>query len=239
MPSSVVQPRSSSVVQTLFGTLRRPRQTFAALAARPAWTGALLVTFAIIGAAKVGLMLTPEGQQALTDQWATRAEAFGQPVTDANYQAFVNLGSRAVEIAAATAIGTGLVLAVAVALLAHLLFRGRTGATLSQALAVTTHAGAALALRELVAAPLNFVRESLSSPLTLGTLFQGLDEVSAAARFLGMIDLFWVWWLALLAFGFSAVYGRRAGRLAAGFIGLYVAFGLVMAGAMAVLGGQL
>lgn len=229
---------SSSVVHTLFGTLRRPRQTFEALSARPTWAGALLVTFVVIAAGKVGLMLTPEGQQALTDQWATRAEAFGQAVTDANYQTFVDLGNRAVEIGAASAVGTGLVLVFAVALLAHGLFRGRSGATLTQALAVSAHANAALALRELVAAPVNYVRESISSPLTLGTLFQGLDEVSAGARFLGMIDLFWVWWLLLLAFGFSAVYGRRASRLAAGFIGLYVAFGLVMAVAMVVLGGR-
>ena len=238
MPSSAAQTPSASVVDTLFGTLRRPRRTFERLAVHPRWATALALTFGLMFAAKVGVLLTPVGQQALTDQWASRAEAFGQPVTDQNYQDFVDLGARGPEIGAATAVATGLLLVCALPVLSQLLLRGTSGATYRQALAITTHAGAVLTLRELVAAPVSYVRESLASPLTLGSLVGGLDEVSAGARFLGMIDLFLVWWLVVLAIGFAVIYRRSALRLAGTFVALYVGFGLVMAGAMALLTGR-
>jgi len=238
VPSSAVPSPSSSVVHMLFGTLRRPRRTFERLAGHPQWLAALLLTFGLMFAARVGVLLTPVGQQALTDQWTSRAEAFGQPVTDQNYPDFVALGARGPEIGAATAVATGLLLVFALPALSQVLLKGTSGATYRQALAVTAHAGTVLTVRELVAAPVNYVRESLASPLTLGTVFPGLDEVSAGARFLGMIDLFVAWWLVVLAIGLAVIYRRSALRLAGTFLALYVGFGLVMAGAMALLTGR-
>ena len=43
----------------------------------------------------------------------------------------------------------------------------------------------------------------------MGLLFPGLDATSAAARSLGFIDLFVVWWLVLLGIGIADLYGRR------------------------------
>jgi hypothetical protein len=73
--------------------------------------------------------------------------------------------------------------------------------------------------------------------MSLGVWFPGLDETSAVARMLGLVDLFALWWVVVLAIGVSVLYGRRASRVAAGFVGVYVGLAVGLAAVMAVLGG--
>ena len=51
------------------------------------------------------------------------------------------------------------------------------------------YAGVILALRQVIATPVDYVRESIASPTTLVQFFSMLDEASPVARFLGVIDL--------------------------------------------------
>jgi hypothetical protein len=104
-------------------------------------------------------------------------------------------------------------------------------------LAVVVHANVVLALRHLVAAPVNYARESMASPTTLVLFFTMLDEGSVPARFFGLIDIFVFWWLVVLAIGASVLYRGRTRTFAAQFIGIYIAVALLLAGAMAWLGG--
>jgi Yip1 domain len=60
----------------------------------------------------------------------------------------------------------------------------------SQALAVTVHASAVLALGQVIATPLHFVRESLTSPLNLAAVLPFMNEGTFPARLFGAIDLF-------------------------------------------------
>ena len=68
-------------------------------------------------------------------------------------------------------------------------------------------------------------------------LRETLEDAHPVARLLAMLDLFVLWWLVVLAVGVSVVYGAQARRTAVAFVGVYLAFALVMAAAMAVLGG--
>ena len=68
-----------------------------------------------------------------------------------------------------------------------------------QVLAVVAHAGVILALRQVVAAPLNYSRETLASPTTLRVLSRCSTKPSPLARFFGVIDLFVIWWVVVLA----------------------------------------
>jgi hypothetical protein len=104
-------------------------------------------------------------------------------------------------------------------------------------LTVVSYAGVILALRQVIATPIDYVRESIASPTTLVQFFTMLDESSPLARFLGVIDLFVVWWIVVLAIGVSVLYQRPTRRLALAFTGAYVALALLAALAMAVSGG--
>jgi hypothetical protein len=106
----------------------------------------------------------------------------------------------------------------------------------TQVLAVVAHASVILALRQVVAAPLIYARETLASPLTLRPLFSGLDDTSLPARFASAIDLFVVWWIVVLALGMSVLYRRPARGLAVRLLGVYTAMGAILAAAMALLG---
>lgn len=201
----------------------------------------MFVSFCLTTAARTGLMATGVGRQALTDQWVRRAEAFGQNVTDDLYAQFERLGSHGLEAATLTSVASGPILALVLAAGMPVVFRRhgvRAGSDPAptpylQALAVVVHANVILVVRDVVAAPVNYLRESIASPLTLGTLVPMLDESSLAARFLSMIDLFFVWWLIVLAIGTSVLYRRAARPVALTYLALYVAVATVMAAAMA------
>src|SRR5207237_4737946 len=88
----------------------------------------------------------------------------------------------------------------------------------SQVLAVVAYAGVILALRQLIATPVDYVRESIASPTTLIQFFSMFDEASPVARFLGVIDLFVVWWLVVLAIVSSVLSDLGARSLAVGVV---------------------
>ena len=107
-----------------------------------------------------------------------------------------------------------------------------------QVLAVVAHAGVILTLRDVVAAPLNYLREALSSPMTLAQFVGVVDEASPLARFFALFDLFVLWWIVVLAVGLAVLYRARARAVAAGALAAYAGIAVVLAGTMAVLGGS-
>ena len=226
-----------SVAQAIAGVIRRPRSTFKSLVSHPRWRTLLLATTITSGLAGVAFMETAVGRQALVDQWERTATAFGQTLDDAAYERLENLGERnGVAYAVATTLLAGPVLALGIAFVLRVVLRGR--ASFHQVMAVTTHAGVILAIRQVLAAPLGYVRETTSSATSLGTLFSSLDETSPVARFFGVLDVFVIWWAIVLAIGVSVLYHRRARNIALTFVGAYAALALLLAIAMAVTGGS-
>ena len=224
----------------ILGVIRSPWRTMTSVINEPRWAALLLLTFCVTAAARIGLMATDIGQQALTDQWETRIEAFGGTVDDAMYSRLEQLGRQGWQLAAATSVASGLLLPFALAAVLHGVFgRGNRMQPLSyQSLAVVVHAAVILALRDVIAAPVNYLRESLASPLTLGTFFRALDASSPAARLFAMVDFFIVWWVVVLAIGTAVLYRRSTRTLALTYAGLYGAFAVVVAGIMVFSGGE-
>jgi len=56
-----------------------------------------------------------------------------------------------------------------------------------------------------------------------------LEETSFVARFLGAIDLFYVWWSINVAIGVGVLFKRKTFGIAATFVGVYVAIALLLA----------
>jgi hypothetical protein len=53
-----------------------------------------------------------------------------------------------------------------------------------------------------------------------------------------MIDLFWVWWLLVLAIGLGVLYRRRTQPIAVGLFGVYVVIIVGIAAVMSACGGS-
>ena len=156
---------------------------------------------------------------------------------DKAYERLEKLGERnGIAYAVATTLLAGPVLALGIAFLLGVVFKGR--ASFHQAMAVTTYAGVILAIRQVLAAPLGYVRETTSSATSLGALFSSLDEASPVARFFGALDVFVIWWAIVLAIGVAVLYHRRARNVALTLVGAYAALALLLAIAMAVTGGS-
>jgi hypothetical protein len=216
-----------------------PRATFHRVAAEPRWVGVLLLTTAVTILSGVLLLRTEVGQLALLDRLERAALAFGQKVDNARYAQLEALSARGPAYATVTGLLEIPALAVGIAALIYVLFRTRNGTPVSfrQLLSVVVHASVILAVREVIAAPIAYAYETLASPTALTRLLPMFDESSPIARFLGMLDAFILWWVAVLAIGVSVLYKRPAVRLIGTFIGGYVAAALLLALVMALSGG--
>jgi hypothetical protein len=195
----------------------------------PRWADVLLVTTLAAGLAGALVMSTAVGQQALLDQLERTADAVGRPLDDAGYARLQSLSVRAPWYAAAMAVVNGPALTIAVTgLVVVAAGARRRRATFRQILAVVAHAGVILTLRQLVAAPLTYVRETTASATALGVWFPGLDEGAPLARFLGSLDLFVLWWAVVLGVGLAAAYQIRTRRAVAMVIGSCVVVALAV-----------
>ena len=236
--ASALSTDNLSTIERIAGVVRRPRPTFEAVARSPRSAGLLGLLFAVYFLASAALLGTHVGRLALVDQWEGAAAAFGRPVDDAGYARLQRLSEHGVEYAAVTALTSGPLAAGALAAVLFAWFTGFRGgnATYAQVLAVVATSSVILMLRHLVETPLNYARETMGSPTSLA-LFVTVDQASPVGRFVGLVDLFVVWWLTVLAVGIAALYRRRLRSVATLFIGVYVALALLLSGAMAMLGG--
>ncbi len=219
------------------GVLMHPRATMAEVVQHPAvvttWVVVLLAV-AICG----GLLLsTPVGQQALVDERVRVTEALGGRVDDAAYAGlkaeppvsiYLTSGGRLLLTPPMT-----LLVAVGIAWLAR-----RDGArmTFVTALAIAVHATVVLAVQQVVATPLHYLQESLTSPTNVAGLLRVFDEGSVPARIFGAVDVFGLWWLWLLALGLAAATGRPARRYLWRLVAVYAGIAAIVAGLFTALG---
>ena len=82
-------------------------------------------------------------------------------------------------------------------------------ATFKQVFAVVAHAGAIFVVQQAFIAPLNYARGAMSNPATLAAFVPMLDEETFVVRLLNAFDVFFLWWVMLLAIGVAAVSERR------------------------------
>ena len=215
----------------IVGVFFSPRATFADVAARPRWFGALAVGSVVVILALFALFKTEVGQQAWIDQQVRQSESFGRTIPDQQYQGMERIAPYIGYIVACAylifipiivAIISGILLGVFNALLGG-------DASFKQVFAVVSHAGLITALQTLFAMPLDYMRQTLSSPTNLGVFVPFLDETTFVARVLGTIDLFQIWWLITLSIGLGVLYKRRTGPIATSLLIVYAVIILAIA----------
>ena len=240
VPEAVASPSSRlGFLPRLIGVIRCPRTTLRAVAVSPRWVGLVAVLVVLTAASQALLFQTEVGQVALVDQWERTALAFGQDVDDARYMQFQALSQKGPFYGIALAVATGPVLTLVVAGVIFAMFRSRADrvVSFSQVMAVVAHTSVIPAIGQLVAAPVSFMREATGGATSLGLWFPALDAASPLGRFVGVLDVFVIWWIVLLAIGVAVLYGRQARTLAAGFLGVYAGVAVLLAVTMTALGG--
>jgi len=223
-------PAGDGVVSRLIGVVFSPRATFERIVARPRWFAALVIIIGLIALGQFALLSTESGQQAMIDQQVRRTEQWGGTVSDEQYAAiermapygrYFAVGGVIVFVPIVTFAISGIVLGVFNALLGG-------NATYKQVLAVQTHSGATSVLGMLFTLPLNYLRESMSSPTNLGVFAQAfLDDTNFIARFLGTIDVFIIWWMFVIAIGLAVLFKRRTAPIFWSLLGVYLVLALI------------
>ena len=221
------------------GVIFSPGATYAAVGRRPRVLGALAITIFVVSAGWAGFLSSEVGRQAVLDQQIQQAQSFGRPMTDAQYQAIERVAPYFGAFIAISQIIFVPLFALLFAGLSYALFTAILGgnATFKQALAVVAHAGFVIVVAQFFILPLDYIRESLTSPTSLAVFLPFLDENTFAARFLGAIDLVYLWWSLNLAIGLGVLYKRRVAPIASGLLALYAGLALIIAAVRTALSG--
>jgi len=224
----------------VIGVLTSPSATYAEVAARPRWPGALGVVLLVTGVGVGTFMSTEIGRRALLDQQITMMESFGRRPDDAQALQMENraahgpaigfAGEAVAVVLAALLLVTGVALAIF-----NVFLDGK--ATFNQVFSVVAHSAVVVAVQQIFVLPLDYAHESLASPTTLAGFFSFFDDNTLVARLLGSIDLFVIWWMMSLAIGLSVLYQRRTASTAAAILATYLVFAFVLAAVKTTLSG--
>jgi hypothetical protein len=193
-----------------------PRSTYADIAARPRPFGAVVAVVLIITVATFVFLSTRVGQRALLDQQLTVMESFGFNPTEEMIENMERGIGRAPYF---TAVGQVVMIPLVMIVTAGILlgiFNAILGgdATFKQVFGIVAYSSFISVLAALFSFPLQYARETMSSPASLAVFFPMLDDTSFLGRLLGSIDLFRVWWIISLAIGVGVLYKRRTSPIA-------------------------
>jgi hypothetical protein len=218
--------------------VRSPGATLERAIQQPRSFGLAVLIVAISAVCTAGYLSTRVGELAGLDQQVRQLEAFGVEVTESGYaQLRVWAPYRAAASAAVILGGWPLAWMTLAWIIKRLGNRLDATASYAQVLTIVVHASAILAVRSLVALPINYARESIGGATSLSTVMPAFGESTFPARLLGALDVFLLWWVALMAIGLGKLYGRPTIRIARWLLGAYAVWAIAIALAQALRGG--
>ena len=215
----------------IVGVLFSPRATYASVAAHPRWLGVTAFTCLVIAAGFSIFLSTEVGKTAALDQQRQLLESFGvkvPPAAQASMEAGVERAkyttpiSQLIAIPIVLAIMAGILLGIFNALLGG-------DATYKQVFAILAHSSVISALQQVFSIPLDYVRETMTSPTTLAALMPFVDDATFLGRLLSTIDLFQIWGTLSLAIGLGVLYKRRTAPIAISLFAVYFVILLAIA----------
>jgi len=243
MPQTVAPAVSGTAAKgfpaRILGVIFTPRAAYADVAARPAWLGAMLVVLVLTGGSTFAFLSTEIGKNAMLDQQRQTMESFGVKLNEQAMQRMEEGAARAPYFAVVSQAVFLPVAALAVAGIVLAVFNAILGgdARFKQVFAIVVFSGVIFALGAIFVLPLDYARETMSSPTTLSVFLPFLEENSFLARFLGSIDLIRVWWFVSLSIGLAVLYKKRTGPIAVTLLVVYAVIALVVAAIQSALSG--
>jgi hypothetical protein len=226
---SVTQP-NPGLLTRLIGVLFSPRETFAAIVARPKWLGAVTVVGLIMGAATFAQLSTDIGKELALDQQVSAVEAFGVTISDEQYAQM----ERSMENARYTSpiftiFAIPLFMTISAGIL-HLMFGliGGGNGTYKQVYAISAHTAIISAL-QLVFTTIVTLAAGRAAGANLSVFTPTLEDTTFVYKFLSYIDVFYVWSTFVTAIGLGVLYKRRTGPIAMVLFGIYFVIAALIA----------
>jgi hypothetical protein len=232
-------PAPMGLFARLIGIVTAPAETYRSVVAHPTWLGMLALVTLIMMLGTALPMTTEAGQQAAIEAQVRQMESMGFQVNDQMYEG-MQRGAGRMPYTAAAGILVGYPVMMAItAVILWVVFTAVMGGTASfkQVFTVVVHAWAISALSVAFIAPLNVLRGEMTTAANLGVLLPMLEPGSFMARLAGMIDLFTIWWVVVLAIGLGVLYGRKTSSIATGLFAVYAVIAVGLAAVLSRLGG--
>jgi hypothetical protein len=228
-----------SFVARFFGIITSPKETFRSVVAHPRWFGMLAATTILVAICTSAPMFTEAGREAALELQVSRMQSFGMQVNDQMYERMRQQMRFSPYTTAGGVIVFGPIMALIFTGILFAVFNAALGgeSSFKQLFAVWAHSGVISALGPLFTAPLNLARGAVGSATSLAVMLPMIDEGSFLGRLLGMVDLFVVWWIFVLAIGLGVLYRRRTQGIALGLFSVYAVIAVVAAAIMSRLGG--
>jgi hypothetical protein len=229
--AAVSTPAPKNLIARFIGVLTSPRDTFLSVAAAPAWFGMLAVTVVIIALFTALPMTTEAGRQAALDKQVTQMQSLGFTVTDEMYAKMEQGASRMPYTTGLSVLVVSPIFVVIMAGLLFAIFNAGLGgeASFKQVLAIVVTAGVISAVSVAFSGVINYFRHDMGSVANLGALLPMLPENSFAGHLLGMIDVFTIWWVVVLAIGLGVLYRRRTQPIAISLLSIYGVIAIIVA----------
>jgi Yip1 domain len=220
-----------SLPARILGVLFSPRATYADVAARPRWFGVLAFVLLVGGVGIFIFLSTDVGKNASVDQQIDTMRSFGMEMNEQTIGRMEQGAERAKYFGPVFQAITFTLMGLIISGIALAVFNAVMGgdAAFKQVFAIVVHSGVVLTVSQLFGLPLAYARERMTSATNLAVFAPFLDENSFAARVLGSVDLFLIWWIVSLAIGLGVLYRRRTFPIATTLIVIYVAIGIVIA----------
>jgi len=243
MPSTPIgaaaEAAPKSFLARFFGIITSPKETFRSVVAHPRWFGMLATTTLLVAICTAAPMFTDAGKEAALELQASRMQSFGMQMNDQAYERMRQQMRFAPYTTAGGVIVFGPIMAVVFTGILFAIFNAALGgeASFKQLFAVWAHSGVVSALGPLFTAPINLARGAVGSATNLSVLLPMIDERSFLGKLLGMVDLFVIWWVLVLAIGLGVLYRRRTQGIALGLFSVYAVIAVVAAAIMSRLGG--
>ena len=223
-------PASPGLLARVIGVIFSPKETFAAVAARPKWLGAIAVAVLIMGVAQYALLSTEVGQDLALDQQVTAMEAFGVTISDEAYaQMEQGMDNARYTGPIATMFFTPLMMLVSAGIL-HVMFGlvGGGNGTYKQVYAVSAHS-AIISSLQVVFTTIVTLAAGKAAGANLAVFVPTLEDTTFAYKFLSYIDLFYVWSTFITAVGLGVLYKRRTAPYAMVLFAIYFVIAAIIA----------
>lgn len=224
-------PAPKSLVTRFIGIITSPGETFQSVVTFPKWFGMLVVTTVIIAIFSALPLTTDQGKQAAIDMQEHQMQSFGMQVNDQMHERLEQGAARMPYVTGISIIVVAPIIALIIAGILFAIFNAGLGgeASFKQLFAVYVHAGVIGALSLIFSGTINYFRGTQGSLANVGALLPMIPDNSFLGHFLGMVDVFTIWNVIVLAIGLAVLYRRRTAPIAISLLSVYGVIAIVVA----------
>lgn len=224
-------PAPKNLAVRFIGIITSPGETFQSVVASPKWLGMLVVTMVMFGIFTALPLTTDAGRQATIDLQERQLQSFGVQVSDQVHDRLEQAAGRMPYTAGISVLVFAPVAALVVSGILFAIFNAGLGgeASFKQVFTVYVHTGVIGALSAIFSGTINYFRGAQGGVANLGALLPMISDTSFLGHLLGMIDIFTIWTVIVLAIGLAVLYRRRTTPIAISLLCLYGVIAIAIA----------